>query len=658
MEYAMEVYNNILCIEARWMINNEIMSESNYKKLSQRRDINVLRPGKGLDHPALVEFDSLPDRFKQRILEILPDLNSFSRNNLLKIQHNSSASHYFENYTYGDGKYLPKSKKAEYYANAVVLDAIHDFLNNRKAKRNAMGKKVTSCWERMAEFISQVDKTRFPHKLPTNLRSLERKYKEYLSKGYESLIHKSYLNGQKNASKVLSKEQESVLMMLSSDGRNLDNVQIAKLYNNAAQCFEWSKITSGTVANFRKKHQSVIHARLRGGNSFSNNVAMQVKRSAPTYPLYYWTMDGWDVELFYQDENSNYRRLTVTVVLDACTKYPVGYAIDKHENAEVNTLALKNAINHIKELFGMRYKTMQIQSDHYALSKMTPIYNAVAKVSTPAHAGNAKSKIIEPWFRYFNKKYCQMCFNWSGFGVTSRKELQPNGDLLNKRKKDFPTLEECVIQIESFIKQERAEHHDKYMKLWQEMPKDNLEIMSVEEYLRTFGVKSKTKGLLRGTGLTLTLNGQKRSYDCFDPSFRKLSSVKWSLIYDPDDCKVALAINEEETLQYLVEEKYIQPMAIAERSEGDFQQLSRIREFNTRLINDTAEEISNAQQIASSLIENRRELEDLRKFMLTDKSGQHKDVRNRKRLMHETEATEEIKVELFTTSENDYLRDY
>ena len=88
----MEVYNNILCIEARWMINNEIMSESNYKKLSQRKDINVLRPGKGLDHPALVEFDSLPDRFKQKIMQIIPNPYTSIHNNLLKIEHNSAIS--------------------------------------------------------------------------------------------------------------------------------------------------------------------------------------------------------------------------------------------------------------------------------------------------------------------------------------------------------------------------------------------------------------------------------------------------------------------------------------------------------------------------------------------------------------------------------------
>lgn len=654
----MEVYNNILCIEARWMINNEIMSEANYKKLSQRKDINVLRPGKGLDHPALVEFDSLPDRFKQKVLQIIPNPYASSYNNLLQIQHSAAVSSFFENYTYGNGKHLPKDKRSEYYSNAVILDAIRSFLTTRKAKRNAMGKKITSCWDKMVECVGMIDKTKFPHKLPTNTRSLERKYKEYLSKGYESLIHKSYLNGQKNASKILNIEQESVLMMLSSDGRNLDNVQVANLYNISAKEFGWPEITPGTVANFRKIHQSVIHARLKGGSSFANNVAMQVKRSAPAYPLYYWTMDGWDVELFYQDENSYYRRLTLTVVLDACIKYPIGYAIDKHENAEVNTLALKNAVNHVQELFGERYKTLQIQSDHYALSKMTPIYSAIAKVSTPAHAGNAKSKVIEPWFRYFNKKYCQMSFNWSGFGVTSKKELQPNSELLNKRKKDFPTLTECIAQIESFIAKERAELRDKYVALWNEMPKDQLIKMSTEEYLRTFGCKSKTQALLRGTGLTLTLNGLKRSYDCFDPEFRKLSNIKWGLTYDPEDYSIALAVNEDETLQFLVEEKYVQPMALADRTEGDYQQWERIKEFNAKLVNETAEKISNAQLIASSLLENKRELNDLKKFILTDKTGQHKDVRNQKRLKSESEVAEELKIELFTTTENDYLSDY
>ena len=41
-----------------------IMSYKNYNILAYRKNIVVLRPGKGLEHPALVDYQTLPERFK------------------------------------------------------------------------------------------------------------------------------------------------------------------------------------------------------------------------------------------------------------------------------------------------------------------------------------------------------------------------------------------------------------------------------------------------------------------------------------------------------------------------------------------------------------------------------------------------------------------
>ena len=50
-----------------------VMTRSCYDKLVQRKSISVIRPGKGLDHCALVDYDSLPARFKQRFINIYGD---------------------------------------------------------------------------------------------------------------------------------------------------------------------------------------------------------------------------------------------------------------------------------------------------------------------------------------------------------------------------------------------------------------------------------------------------------------------------------------------------------------------------------------------------------------------------------------------------------
>ena len=44
-----------------------ILSVPNYKKLAAKKEINVVRPGKGLGSYALVEIATMPLRFQERI---------------------------------------------------------------------------------------------------------------------------------------------------------------------------------------------------------------------------------------------------------------------------------------------------------------------------------------------------------------------------------------------------------------------------------------------------------------------------------------------------------------------------------------------------------------------------------------------------------------
>ena len=621
------------------MIANGIFTETNYKQLSARKEINVVRRGcRGQE--ALVAYESMPERFRRKVEAIVKDPYKAVQVNGVEvlIEHSVEASEYFDSFKIGDDRHLPADKRREYYTNAIVLNAIKKLINNRTSKRRALGNKAIRFWETISESVQELDATRYPHTLPANPRSLERKYKAYISNGYESLVHSAYFHGNKNAAKIDDDIKVSAMAMFISDPRNLDNEQVAKIYNTVALQMGWKAITSGTVAVWRKKLDNQIYARRHGASAFRNNKAMQVKRSAPTYPLYYWTLDGWDAELLYQKEENGhptyYNRPTIVVVLDACLKYPIGYAIGTHENTELIKEALRCAAKHTETLFGQMYRTAQLQSDHFAISKMTPIFANVADKVTPAAVKNAKSKIIEPWFKAFNKKYCQLQPNWSGFGVTSRKELQPNSDFLNKNRKNFPDFEGVCRQLVDFIEAERAELHDKYTALFAEMPPENRFPLSNEQYLLQFGATTGNRNLLQGSGINITIGGRKHQYDCFNPSFRNHASVRWEVRFDPDDLSRAMAVNEDETLQFLLEEKYVQPMALIERREGDYEQLRRVLDFNKQQEDRIAQQLGthaeNMQELLSK--HSTKELDTLQKLMICDKKGQHKNLRNKERL--------------------------
>ena len=49
-----------------------VMAYEAYRSLARRNGLTVLRPGKGLAHPALIDWNSLPQRFKDCLLYTSP----------------------------------------------------------------------------------------------------------------------------------------------------------------------------------------------------------------------------------------------------------------------------------------------------------------------------------------------------------------------------------------------------------------------------------------------------------------------------------------------------------------------------------------------------------------------------------------------------------
>lgn len=472
---------------------------------------------------------------------------------------------------------------------------------------------------------------------------------EYVRDGYECFISGKFLNG--NAGKVLTDEQEGYLATLISNPNNVQDTVVAKAYNAKARVLGWKEITAATVGVWREKLQLEAAAGRLGVTNFRNRKSMQVKRSRPTAPFLMCSLDGWLVELLYQKTKTDKKghnittytnRLTIVVVLDPCVDYPMGYAVGDHECPELIKAALRNAAIHSRELTGQMLRYNQVQSDRYAIKSMTELYAVLGDKVIPAQAHNAKAKPVEPYFNHLNTTYCQLCPNWAGYGVTTDPMRQPNSEALNKRRHGFPDEAGLRAQIDEMMRLERAQKIGKLMEKLENLKPEHRLPMSREMYLLNFGAETGFKNVLEGCGLRPTILGVKRDYDCFDLTFRDHASERWTVKYDPEDLHEVLAVNETGTRRYMLEEKYVQPMALADRSEADSRELQRVRDFNKALEAETARRMGDHFAEARRVIERAEELpiyqtpalgaclED--RLMLTDSRGQHKDNRSRKRL--------------------------
>ena len=649
----MEYYNNKLCI-SHAELTDGIVSKSLIDWWNSTGKVDRVRRGCN-NSPALYAVDSLPLKYKTEVYHRYPDMKAQaeSRPFMESIEPDGATLHFFQTYRLDDGKFLPTEKQTEYANNAAVLNAFRTVLERSDSQHRRQSKRcINKCefWRKAAEALPRIADA-FPHSLPGNPRRLQEKFNRYLREGYPVLVTGKY--GTRNAAKVITEEQDGVIVRLLSDPRNFDNEQVAMLYNCIGEHLGWKKITVSAIRTRREKYDLLISGGRLGETRFRNQKSMQVKRSRPTLPLLYWTTDGWTAELLYQKtETRNGRtvttytnRLTIVIVLDPCLNYPVGYAIGERETPELIKAALRNAANHTAELFGQRYRVNQLQSDNYGRGNLTPIYQVMGAQYTPARAHNAKAKVIEPFFGYFNKKYCQFYENWSGFGITSDKNRQPNSEFLNKNRHEFPTEEECRRLLASFIEKERAEKRAEYVRLFAELPEERKLPLSEEQYLLAFGAETGFRNAIEGTGLRPTIGGIKRDYDCFDPKFREYAHVRWSVKYDPDNLDHVLAVNEDGTLRFMLEQKHVQPMALAERKEGDAEALARVRQFNKHLEADIARKRSDVDRKVEQLFNDNPQLDVAARLLLCDSRGQNKVHKQTRRLQaHDIEDIEAVEV--------------
>ncbi|MCU7615631.1 hypothetical protein NZ698_00355 [Chryseobacterium sp. PBS4-4] len=647
------------------------MSESNYKKLCSLGKINKMVTGRGLGNKAQVEFDSIPERFRVQIVKKLGYPPKKCTQNLILNYYKDDyeAVDFYAYYLLDEYRTLSTEKQEEYVKNAQMLQALEIYIKETLAfVKSRNGKRgLTEIWNDAAVAVAEV-KDQIGHTLPKSSRRLKEKLDEFKKESYAALVSENF--GNKKASKVKDSQQEALLRSLLRDHRTFDNEQIAMVYNSVAKVQQFPELSASTIGNYRKKWNLLVYAGTKGEKGFDNAIAMHVKRSAPTSPMLFWTVDGWDAELLYQKSSTNlkgnstttyHNRLTMVVVLDPSVKYPVGYAIGTQENAQLIKAALRNAVQHTEELFGSKHKVLQIQADNYAKKEMTSFYEIVSDKFTPAKVGNAKSKVIEPWFKHFNKTYCQLAPNWSGQGIKSK--VQPNDEYLNKIRHSFPDQEGCMMQLMRMIEMERERLQDQYLQAYAEMPQDAKKAISQQEYLLHFGETTGFTNKLSHNGLHVAINGRKMEYDSFDINFRMNAHLDWTIKFDSNNLQEVLAYNEKQNISFILQQKYVQPMALYDRKDGDSEQLEKIRDFNKDAKKIVLETQAEDSRIVNQMFIQSPELDHtLAKMLIVDSRGQHKDQRNSKRLepaqklLAKQNKTEQKTVETnWEKEQNDYL---
>ena len=606
---------------------------------------------------------------------------------------------FYKKHRYGanDSSYLDIVRVNQYSRAASWLNLVNEVIADKKLPEKKLGiKRTTDFYEHAAELIivekklgkeaNKADLLVLPGDFPSSYQRLCDKAREFKSEGYGCLI--SHMLGNKSSAKlgkvvirneelgirnddttgdialiagnnmdVLAQNvaitclnsannkgafaqeryeaQMAVIRDCSVKHGNFDAVTIQKFVNFIFEQNGWETVSVATIRKFLAENKHILTPGRQGKRTYENKVAMQVRRKAPEYPLYYWTEDSWTVELSYRitgpKGGNKFGRLVVCVVLDPFNKYPVGYAVGDIENTDLIRAANRNAIIHMQELLGDYYRPWQLQSDNFQIKNLTEFYQAVTKLHTPAQVGNAKAKVIEPYFMYLNKTYCQKMANWTGFNLDANRDNQVNSEMTDQIKNTFPDKAGVCAQIDSIFKYERKIKRDAFLQAWEACPATDKVVLGKKDWIQVFGELLGDRTVkVTGQGLMKTINGVQYVWDSFEPEFRANAHIDWQIFADRYDMTAALAVSPDGKKKFLLHEKRVLPMDARSMTQADWDYLSATNEFNkANRAAITAMYGDDRQQVELIMKETPLELKDdaemAMKLMLTY-GGQQKDA--------------------------------
>lgn len=586
----MEYLNDILCLTFDELVP-AILSKPNYDQ-SKARDIITVHGLGGNGRKVLIEFKSMPPKYRGKVREIYGDPYVYAAKQpiLNALVWDQEAQRFYREYLLPTGDKLPDTDtdingKAQinyvkrYTEGATWLNMLIRLTKDKAALKRELNLPIMSFWEQATELI-KIKKV----SLPGNAKRLKEKMKVYQAEGYASLVE-SHKFGNDYSKKIKDDEAEALLKAFLSHRNKFDDTIIAEKYNTWATETGRETITPGAVGYWRKKWRSMLMLEREGVAKLYTKLSKQGQRERPSAPLLLINSDDNVLDAFFRTEDNKWFRPVLYVVMDAHNDYILGYAAGPNVTKELVKEAYRNAHRHVMALTGGAYMWQQIQTDHWGISgknttDLEHFYNSMATF-TPAGLKNSQTKYVERafgvvWHQKLKENFLQ---NYSGHNVTSKEKLNPDKLL----PANFPTIEEGVQMVDDFIWSLRntkrtgcdLTRHEEWLQNFANSDKSKTRNLTTEERLSIFGKTHDYTNQITTRGVTPTINGQKLVYELSQDQIFQHIGKSVQVIYDENDLSEVL-ITDGKKLRFTAREYELLPSAIADYKEGDRERITAL----------------------------------------------------------------------------------
>lgn len=360
-----------------------ILSVPNYKKLAAKKEINVVRPGKGLGSYALVEIATMPLRFQERIKLKYGDMKEDIIRNWLGSHYHidAKAREFYTRFRFDNGDALPPEHIQEYTVNASVIEAVMRAMEDATFMRKAM-KAGPVNWGELAGAISYYQ-AEFGHTLPVSSNRFKKRVNDFKANGYESLISRKFMN--QNRRKV-TYDIERLLLSIDAQPEQPFNTTVWEQYNlfvqgelelydpetgevlNPADFTDKDGnplvLSPATVANYLNNPKNKgLRAKLHMSQwDFNNAYRPYHLRSIGEFSLSKVSLDDRDLPRPMKDGN----RVKAYYAYDVVSGAVVGYAYNRYKTTELFLDCMRNMFQTL-DRNGM-YIPAELEVEHHLVS--------------------------------------------------------------------------------------------------------------------------------------------------------------------------------------------------------------------------------------------------------------------------------------------------
>lgn len=405
---------------------------------------------------------------------------------------------------------------------------------------------------------------------------------------WESLLNKRVNNT--NAQK-LEADQRELLIQLYSDGNvKINTVQCYNIYTRRALSMIdaglWTRdamIAESTIRQFlyQPKIKQIWYEARHGKQEYRNVFEPVTLRQRPTFANALWVIDGTPSHRYFQNgDKGRYFRFNIFPVLDAHSWCIVGFWLSETENTDAVLGALRSACM----VSGcLPYQVLYDSSSAIQSYRAQDAINKIALTAFPSTVGNARAKIIEPFFHHFNEDIQKFRPGFTHNPFAVRLDNRPNREALAVMVKshELPRAEQALQQaIEDFTiwnNQPRAFLGNQsplaaYRKSMQETASKQrpfTEAIDVAAFYALPGEQKRVRTMEGGKprmvstfvvqtyeytnyGIEITINKRKCWYTVSDPSFNaEYIGQRFSVRYEPNPERWANGVQPDQLLLYV-----------------------------------------------------------------------------------------------------------